>query len=108
MYTQKDIYTIDFRDVEYYMEIHPIIKHAMDFPDYYGCNLDALWDCLTDMLGMKLHIEILGLDLIERKFGDTAKKLIDIFKEFKHHDDDRYSDDILIEIVSGDVRIEVK
>ena len=108
MTTDTQKYVIDFRDIEYYMEIHPIIKHAMDFPDYYGCNLDALWDCLTDMLGMKLHIEILGLDLIERKFGDTAKKLIDIFKEFKHHDDDRYSDDILIEIVSGDVRIKVE
>ena len=108
MTTDTQKYVIDFRDIEYYMEIHPIIKHAMDFPDYYGCNLDALWDCLTDMLGMKLHIEILGLDLIERKFGDTAKKLIDIFKEFKHHDDDIYSDDILIEIVSGDVRIKVE
>lgn len=108
MYAQKDIYTIDFRNVEYYMEVHPIIKHAMDFPDYYGCNLDALWDCLTDMLGMKLHIEILGLDLIERKFGDTAKKLIDVFKEFKHYNNDKYSDDILIEIVSGDVRIKVE
>ena len=108
MYTQKDIYTIDFRDVEYYMEIHPIIKHAMDFPDYYGCNLDALWDCLTDMAGMKLHIEILGLDVIERKFGDTAKKLLDVFKEFKHYNNDKYSDDILIEMVSGDIRIEIE
>lgn len=25
------------------------IARSMGFPDYYGCNLSALWDCLTDV-----------------------------------------------------------
>lgn len=25
------------------------IAHAMAFPDHFGRNLDALWDCLTDL-----------------------------------------------------------
>lgn len=25
------------------------IGEALGFPDYYGANLDALWDCLTDL-----------------------------------------------------------
>lgn len=25
------------------------IGRALGFPDYYGQNLDALWDCLTDL-----------------------------------------------------------
>ena len=108
MTTDTQKYVIDLRDIEYYMEFHPIIKHALDFPDYYGCNWSAFWDCLTDMFNMKVHIEILGLDIVERKFGDTAQKFISILKKYKHYDDDRYSNDILIEIVSGDIRIEVK
>ena len=107
MYEYKNLYTIDFKNVEYYMEIHPIIKHALDFPDYYGCNLDALWDCLIDMAGMKLHIEILGLDVIERKFGDAARIMISSLRELKHCDNDEYADEIQIEIVSGDIRINV-
>ncbi len=28
---------------------HDQIVAALDFPDHYGRNLDALWDCLTDL-----------------------------------------------------------
>ena len=30
-------------------EIHNYLKKKMKFPDYYGGNLDALYDCLTDI-----------------------------------------------------------
>ncbi len=29
--------------------LHDALKVALDFPDYYGKNLDALFDCLTDI-----------------------------------------------------------
>ena len=29
-------------------EIHAYIAEKMDFPEYYGRNLDALYDCLTE------------------------------------------------------------
>ena len=108
MYKFKDIYTIDFSKVEYYTEIHAIIKKALDFPDYYGGSLDALWDCLRDMVGDPVHVEIIGLEVIERKFGDYASKLMDIFRDFKHYRNDKYSHEIQIEIISGDVRISLQ
>ena len=101
----KEKYTIDFTNVNYYLEMHAVIWKALDFPDYYGGNLDALWDCLRDMVGEPIHIEILGLDVVERKFGDYAGKLIETFKELKHYRNDKYSNEIQIEMVSGDVRI---
>ena len=81
MYKFKELYTIDFSEVKYYMEVHPIIQRALDFPEYYGGNLDALWDCLTDMAGRPVHIEIIGLEVIERKFGDYANKLVDTLRQ---------------------------
>ena len=30
-------------------ELHECIAEALHFPDWYGCNLDALMDCLTDL-----------------------------------------------------------
>ena len=31
-------------------EFHELVASALAFPDYYGRNLDALWDCLTDLV----------------------------------------------------------
>ena len=100
METKK--YTIDFTTVNHYLEMHAAIRRAFDFPDYYGCNWDAFWDCLTNMVGRQIHIEIIGLDVIERKFDDEANTMIDILKEFKHYDDDKFVDDIRIEIIEND------
>ena len=105
----KEKYTIDFTNVNTYFEMHAVIWKALEFPDYYGCNWDAFWDCLTDMYGEPIHIEIIGLDVMERKFGESnAAKMIEILKRFKHFNDDLFSKDITIEIVSGDVRIRLQ
>ena len=107
MYQYKEKYTIDFTGVDNYLEMHFVIRKALDWPDYYGCNWDAFWDCLTNMLGRPINIEIIGLDVIERKFGDAAKIMISSLRELKHCDNDEYADEIQIEIVSGDIRINV-
>ena len=98
----KEKYTIDFTNVKYYLEMHGVIWHALAFPDDYGCNWDAFWDCLTNIVGHPIHIEIIGLDVIERKFDDAAKTMIDILREFKHYEDDEFVNDIRIEIIDGD------
>ena len=101
-------YTVDFTNVNYYLEMHAIIWKTLDFPEYYGCNWSAFWDCLTDMYGDPMHIEIIGLDVIERKFGDSAEKMIKILRKFKHYNNDLFSNDIKIEIVNVDNRIAIE
>ena len=44
MYEYKNPYILDFRNIQYYGEIHKIVKEVMDFSDYYGENWDAFWD----------------------------------------------------------------
>lgn len=80
----------------------------IEFPDYYGCNWSAFGDCLTDMYGNPVHIEIIGLEVIEKKFGDSAKKMIEILKRFKHYANDRFSEKIKIEIVNGETRVSLR
>ena len=39
-------------------QAHPYLAKMLEFPDYYGNNLDALFDCLTE-LG-ECHIVLKG------------------------------------------------
>ena len=87
-------YKIDFTNVKYYLEMHAVIKEALDFPDYYGCNWDAFWDCLRDMYGDPIHIEIVGFENIRKNFESAAEKMIKILKKFKHYINDMLAEEI--------------
>ena len=50
---------------------HEYIKEKLDFPDYYGENLDALYDCLSE-LGRKIII-IKDSSLLDDDLLDTFK-----------------------------------
>ena len=59
---------------------HADLAQALNFPDYYGHNLDALYDCLTDLTDTQLVIEdcasaadhLERWDLFLRVFFDSA------------------------------------
>ena len=42
-------YKLDFTNVGTKEELHALLKRELAFPEYYGNNLDALYDCLTQM-----------------------------------------------------------
>ena len=107
MYQFKELYTLDFSEVNHIDDIHQIIKNELDFPDYYGMNWDACWDCLTGMVGEPIHIEIIGMEKVQNKFPRHAKNMLDILKRLKHLDNDDYKDEIKIEIVIGEARYEI-
>ena len=100
-------YIVDFTNVNYYLEMHTVIKSSLDFPDYYGCNWDAFWDCLNDMYGDPTYIKIIGIEVIERKFGDAADKMIGILKEAKHDCEKYFPDSFKIEILREDGTVTV-
>lgn len=51
--------TIDFRDFREKNEAHDYLKSRFAFPDYYGANLDALYDLLTEP-GAEMNVLVLG------------------------------------------------
>jgi len=61
--------------------LHENLKKSLDFPNYYGENLDAFNDCLTDMYNKKYK----GLILVFRHYDgfsdestEIAEALLDI------------------------------
>mgnify|MGYP002514582791 FL=1 len=47
---------------------HDYLKEALNLPDYYGKNLDALYDCLTEIDG---EIELVNADEVESDIIET-------------------------------------
>ena len=99
-------YTVDFSTVEYFIEIHEVLKRDLNLPDYYGGNTDALWDCMTDMLGDPTHISIVGFENITKKYSNEWDKIIRIFKKAKHAYVDKYSDRFFVTLIHDDGRRE--
>ena len=58
-------------------EGHDYLKEVFDFPDYYGKNLDALYDCLTE-IGIETEIQLINKDFVS---NDLLNTFIDAEKE---------------------------
>lgn len=55
-------------------QAHDYLAEVFDFPEYYGRNLDALYDCLGEM--KEVEIEIVNSELA---FG-YYEKVLRVFK----------------------------
>ena len=95
-------YVIDFKNVKGHFDMFEIISTAMEFPDYFGNNWDAFWDCMTDIIFINLEIEILNLDALDSDLQEDKEKLICLLKELKHLDNDEWSDITIIKIQDGE------
>lgn len=60
-------------------EFHNVIAQKLSFPDYYGENLDALHDCLTDICS-DTTIRIVGFEKMRDNLGNFAKSLSRVLK----------------------------
>jgi RNAse (barnase) inhibitor barstar len=49
---------------------HDYLKKALNFPNYYGKNLDALYDCLTD-IGVDTEIVLKNKSYVSYDIVDT-------------------------------------
>ena len=49
---------------------HDYLAEALDFPDYYGKNLDALYDCLTEI---SCEIELVNASAVDKDIIYTFK-----------------------------------
>ena len=90
MHQERTTYIVDFKDVHYYLEIHKALKDGLDFPDYYGANLDALWDCLTDFIDNNDDIILKNYQDVEKVNKEYANKILYVFKEAKHYANDAF------------------
>ena len=62
---------LELRSLE---EVHDRFARALDLPEWYGRNLDALFDCLTD-LGEPVAVRLLHQEALEDRLGPRGRAL---------------------------------
>ena len=109
MYKHKEKYILDFTNMKSWRYFHAILATEFDFPDYYGCNWSAFWDCIVDLLlsNEELNVEIIGLDNIYSDYKKDVDLLIKILKRLKHIYNDEYVDVVKIVIHHGNSKVEL-
>ncbi|UHA75500.1 barstar family protein [Paenibacillus sp. 481] len=61
-------------------QLHQLLQQQLKLPDYYGGNLDALWDCLTCDVELPVEIEWRDYEQTRKQLGDYADRMVQTFK----------------------------
>lgn len=79
----KTVY-VDFTDIGDYEDFYIQLKEKIILPDYFGDNLDALFDVITGELEMPVHIEFVNMSVDQLEvFEDLLTTLEDAEDEME-------------------------
>lgn len=67
-------------------DFHLLMKERLDFPDYYGMNLNAFWDMMYPLPVDNLRIIWKNFSASKLGIGDDIKYIIGIFNDLKEID----------------------
>lgn len=77
----KEIY-IDFTEIGDYEDFYAQLKSKLDLPEYFGGNLDALYDSITGYVELPLHLEFVNMSV------DQLETFEDLLTTLEDADDD--------------------
>lgn len=72
---------IEGKDIKTPEDLHDALSAGLAFPEYYGRNLDALWDCLTGWLTTPVTIIWKDYAASREALGDYAQRAVDLIRD---------------------------
>lgn len=74
---------LNFSKCQYLGEIHQVIQQELELPEWYGQNLDALWDSITGIMYVPANIKIIYKPETKnaKRLASEVGKIITVFKE---------------------------
>ena len=84
-YITDDPITLELTGCSSVGEVHECIKRTFGFPEYYGENWDAMWDCLTDVFLPETprHILVEGFAAMPEDLQAYAQPMREIFRDLQ-------------------------
>ena len=74
---------LDFTGCRRLGEIHKILKERFGFPEYYGENWSALWDCLDGLFAGEgpRTVKIIGLKTLPKELNEENRMMLQVFND---------------------------
>lgn len=96
-------FVLDFKEIDSLLGLHHYFKKAFNLPDYYGNNMDALWDCLACCYDENTEIELKNIASLPADMKPVVTIMLDLFQDL-HNEDGviiKISEDATSEDLSG-------
>ena len=81
-----DMITLDFAGIKSYWELHEYFKEIFHLPDYYGHNMDALWDCLYCCYDSSTTIILKNLSSVSKELTPEIEIMLELFRDLARED----------------------
>ena len=76
-----NIFLLDGKDMTNSETAYSIIEDTLGFPEWFGHNLDALYDCLCDLDAEDTAIVFVNTDALSGNIGQYAGKMLSCFRD---------------------------
>ena len=94
-------FVLDFKGIDSLLALHHYFKQTFSLPDYYGNNMDALWDCLSCCYDENTEIELKNIAALPADMEPVVRIMLELFQDLHEEDgviikisEDTVSDDM--------------
>lgn len=71
---------IDFSQCKYWTEVYGVLRDELALPEWFGENLDALWDSVTGIMYVPAEVRI-SRKVASNELQDEVDEIIKVFQE---------------------------
>ena len=74
---------LDFNGIKSLWTLHEYFKEVFNLPDYYGHNMDALWDCLDCSFEFPTTIVLKNIEKIPSEMNEAIEIMLKLFEDLQ-------------------------
>lgn len=78
--------TLDFTGIKSLWNLHEYFKEVFDLPEYYGHNMDALWDCLPYSFEFPTTIILKNISALPKEMAPGVETMLELFHDLEQED----------------------
>ena len=79
-------FILDFSGIKSLLAMHEYFKEVFNLPDYYGHNMDALWDCLSCCYDGSTTIELRNIGALPKEMAPSVEIMLELFHDLHIED----------------------